>query len=104
MARRKQDIPERAVAMAENVLRETLQGYVLQVTDEGAFVRYDTGDDLVEQFYRNDQFQPGKVPARGDRIVVDVEVRMLPTFEERATEGGVDEYRRKNVVSGDLRF
>jgi hypothetical protein len=97
--------PREAPLQDDQVLaRESFQGYVLQVTDEGVFVQYDTGDDLVEQFYRKDQFQPGKVPARGDRIVVDVAVRTLPPLDARATEGGVDEYRRKNVVSGDLRF
>jgi hypothetical protein len=83
---------------------ETYEGYVLEVTDEGVLVRYDTGDDLVEQFYQNDQFQPGKVPAAGDRIGVDVAVKALAPLEERTNTGGRDEYRRKNVVSGDLRF
>ncbi len=86
------------------LVRETFQGCVLQVMDEGVLVQYDTGDDLVEQFYRNDQFRPGKVPACGDRIVVDVIVRALAPFEDRLTMGGFDEHKRKNVVSGNIRF
>jgi hypothetical protein len=84
--------------------RETFEGTVLEVTDEEVLVRYDTGDDLVEQFYRKDQFQLGKVPVAGDRIAVDVVVRTLAPLKESASAGGYDEYRRKNIVSGDLRF
>jgi hypothetical protein len=84
--------------------RETFEGNVLEVTDEEVLVQYDTGDDLVEQFYRKDQFQLGKVPVAGDRIAVEVIVRALAPLKESASAGGCDEYRRKNVVSGDLRF
>jgi hypothetical protein len=84
--------------------REAFEGTVLEVTDEEVLVQYDTGDDLVEQCYRKDQFLPGKVPAAGDRIAVDVVVKALGPLRECASTGRCDEYRRKNVVSGDLRF
>jgi hypothetical protein len=84
--------------------RETFEGYVLEVTEEEVLVQYDTGDDLVEQCYGKDQFQPGKIPAAGDRIAVDVVVRALAPLKESASAGGYNEYRRKNVVRGNLRF
>jgi hypothetical protein len=101
LARRRDDKERRD----DRVLaRETFEGSVLEVTDEEVLVQYDTGDDLVEQFYRKDQFLPGKVPATGDRIGVDVVVTALAPLKECASEGKRNEYRRKNVVSGDLRF
>lgn len=44
---------------------ETLHGEVVEVGDTDVVVRFDTGDDIIEQTYSAAQFLRGKAPAVG---------------------------------------
>jgi hypothetical protein len=91
---------------AETLARETYEGYVVEVSEEGVLVRYDVGDDVVEQFYRKEQFLPGKIPAAGNRIAVRVEVTALPALKESPSgdEANEEPRTRTNFTTGNLRF
>jgi aminopeptidase N len=88
---------------------ETLQGEVIEVSEAEVVVRFDTGDDLVEQTYDLRQFTLGKTPAEGDQLAVYVHVALVaPPSLAAGTESKADLHDsprpRRNVITGDHRF
>lgn len=88
---------------------ETLQGEVIEVSEAEVVVRFDTGDDLVEQTYDLRQFTLGKTPAEGDQLAVYVHVALVaPPPLAAGTESKADLHDsprpRRNVITGDHRF
>ena len=88
---------------------ETLQGEVIEVSEAEVVVRFDTGDDLVEQTYDLGQFTLGKTPVEGDQLAVYVHVALVaPPSLAAGTESKADLHEsprpRRNVITGDHRF
>jgi hypothetical protein len=84
---------------------EVLHGTVAEVSDTEVVIRFDTGDDVVEQIYALDQFKFGK-PAVGHQIAVYVHMALVASADpEGENKGETHEPRpRKNVITGDHRF
>lgn len=51
------------------LLREHLEGEVVDSTDDAVAVEYETPNGTLTQTYRRSQFAGGRMPALGDRIV-----------------------------------
>ncbi len=88
---------------------ETLQGEVVEVSEAEVVVRFDTGDDLIEQTYDLGQFTLGKAPSEGDQLAVYVHVALVaPPPLAAGTESKADLHEsprpRRNVITGDHRF
>jgi hypothetical protein len=58
-------------------MAKQLQGEVIEVSDNEVVVRFDTGDDIMEQTYDLDQFTLGKAPAVGDQLAIYVHVAVV---------------------------
>jgi len=88
---------------------EALQGEVIEISEAEVVVRFDTGDDIVEQTYDLRQFTLGKTPAIGDQLAVYVHVALVasaPLVPATESKGRVYESPRprRNVITGDHRF
>jgi hypothetical protein len=83
------------------VVTQTLEGEVVEVTETDVTARYDTNDDVIEQTYSLSQFNHGRIPVVGEKLVVNVTVTIMP--QETDTETKKDKPRRNNIT-GDHRF
>ena len=87
---------------------EVLQGVVADVSDTEVVIRFDTGDDVVEQTYNVEQFKLGKVPTVGDHVAAYVHLALTPSPSANPVDeskGPTHEPRaRRNVERGDHRF
>ena len=87
---------------------ERLQGMVVEISDAEVVIRFDTGDDVIEQTYDLDQFKLGTVPAVGDQIEVYVHMALVaPSSPAPAAENQAQTHERpprRNVITGDNRF
>jgi len=67
-------------------MRECYDGDVVESFDGTAVVVYEVGDDLVEQIYEQSQFVGRRLPPKGARLRVHVEVSELRTTEAELPE------------------
>ena len=87
-------------------MTESYQGVVRHVGRDDVVVLFEVNDDLVEHTYTRDQFVDSRLPEKGDRLAVYVNVAQFPP--EESTEGtdkameGIDEQprRRRNIGPG----
>lgn len=97
-----------AKAQGRLLTYEMRHGIVTDVSESDVVIRFDTGDDVVEQNYDLDQFKLGKLPAIRDQISFYIHLALVPqSSTETADEnkGHTHEPRpRRNVVTGDRRF
>jgi len=98
-----------AKAQGRLLTYEALQGEAIEISEAEVVVRFDTGDDIVEQTYDLRQFTLGKTPAVGDQLAVYVHVALVasaPLVPATESKGRVYESPRprRNVITGDHRF
>jgi hypothetical protein len=86
------------IAESEGRMRmvESHEGVVMQVDDDHVVVTYQIDDEYLDQTYRKEQFIGGRLPKKGDRLVIYVHVAELPKERDREKTAGAapDEQRR----------
>jgi hypothetical protein len=88
---------------------EVLHGEVIDISGAEVVVRFDTGDDVVEQTYDLNQFTLGRAPVVGDQLAAYVHITVAPPspmgpVSESKGETHESPRPRRNVITGDHRF
>lgn len=87
----------------ELLVSESFEGVVAEVSDHSVVVVYETDSDEISQEYERAQFKDGRLPKRGDRLVIIAVISRAPeSADAQHLPGDADD--EGEVIRGDFEF